>query len=229
VPDAAVQQHAQAHGSAEVTASGSGRPADSDDASGRDYRHRIETTPLGWARLDRWCVWVEPPRDPGAETRWEERWRQAVSFALASWSSELTLVRVSDPDQAQVLIQRRRPPLLDAQGRRRASHGRALLELREVQRQGSWRLEPRVVVLLSPDQRLEALQATALHELGHAFGLWGHSDDPADAMAAVPGARPVLELSSRDRATLRWLYRQPSRFGGPRPQPANQGGGTGLP
>jgi predicted Zn-dependent protease len=53
------------------------------------------------------------------------------------------------------------------------------------------------------------MQATALHELGHAFGLWGHSDDPADAMAAVPGAVPVLELTPRDRATFRWLQQQP--------------------
>jgi predicted Zn-dependent protease len=53
------------------------------------------------------------------------------------------------------------------------------------------------------------MEATALHELGHAFGLWGHSDEPADAMAAVPGATPIRRLSSRDRATLEWLRRQP--------------------
>ena len=68
-------------------------------------------------------------------------------------------------------------------------------------------------VLLSPAQREQAIEATALHELGHAFGLWGHSDDPADAMAAVPGAQPVLALSRRDRATLQWLYGQPTLFG----------------
>jgi predicted Zn-dependent protease len=53
------------------------------------------------------------------------------------------------------------------------------------------------------------MQATALHELGHAFGLWGHSDRADDAMAAVPRAMPIVELSARDRATFLWLQQQP--------------------
>jgi predicted Zn-dependent protease len=123
---------------------------------------------------------------------------------------------VDDPATAQVQIRRRRPPLrAEADGRMRASHGRAILQLRRVLRDGSWHREPAVEVLLSPGQRSEAMEATALHELGHAFGLWGHSDDPGDAMAAVPGAQPVRQLSPRDRATVAWLYRQPSPFGGP--------------
>ena len=75
-------------------------------------------------------------------------------------------------------------------------------------------------MLISPGQRQLAIQATALHELGHAFGLWGHSDDPADALAAMPGSQPVVALTARDRATLRWLQAQPSRFGQPLPAPA---------
>ena len=184
--------------------------------SGGDYRDRLASTAHGWARLERWCVWIEPASGSAAAQLWEQRWRSALGRALQSWQAVLPIQVVDDPTAAQVRIWRRRPPLgVDAWGRRRASHGRATLSLRRVQREGSIRLEPSVEVELSPAQRELAIEATALHELGHAFGLWGHSDDGGDAMAAIPGASPVLELSRRDLATLRWLYSQPTALGQP--------------
>ncbi|MEB3184279.1 MAG: peptidase [Cyanobacteriota bacterium] len=183
------------------------------DPAGLDYRHRLLPTPFGWPRRDHWCVWVEPATLEGPAARWDQAWLQAVDGALASWAAVLPISRVDSPDQAQVLVFRRRPPIRNG----RASHGRATLELALVRRADpaaaageTQRLEPRVRVMVSPGQRPEAIEATALHELGHAFGLWGHSDDPADAMAAVPGARPVRQLSPRDRATVLWLQRQPA-------------------
>ncbi|MFM7087571.1 MAG: peptidase [Cyanobium sp.] len=185
---------------------------------GEDYRHHLATTAHGWPRLQRWCVWIEPPgRDPAARL-WEERWQQAVQQALEQWQQPVALTLVEDPAQAQVRLWRRRPPRLPGpDGRLRASHGRAILRLLQVERAGFLRLEPAVEVLISPAQRQDGIAATALHELGHAFGLWGHSDDPADAMAAVPGAQPVLQLSRRDRATLLWLQSQPTTIGSPLP------------
>ncbi len=192
------------------------------DPRGDDYRLQLASTALGWPRLDRWCVWLEPVRSAGPASVWEQRWWQATRQALQHWQALLPIDLVADPAAAQIRIRRQRPPRQQgADGRLRASHGRSSLQLLEVSRSGLTRLEPSVEVLISPDQRPLAIEATALHELGHAFGLWGHSEHSEDAMAAIPGAAPILQLSRRDQATVRWLYAQPSRFG---PAP-----GTGTP
>ena len=187
------------------------------DPQGQDYRHRLRPTAYGWPVRQHWCLWIEPVQQQGPAGRWEQAWLEALEQALASWSALMPITRVQEPERAQLLILRRRPPLRGG----RASHGRAELSLVRVRRGGTaaggtnphavqgWQLEPRVQLSLSPGQRPMAMQATALHELGHAFGLWGHSDAAGDAMAAVPGAVPVLQLSRRDRATLGWLLQQP--------------------
>jgi len=188
-----------------TTTAAAGAPLHPEDPNPQDYRHQLRPTPAGWPIRPLWCVWIEPVQTSGPQAVWEERWWRAASAALRTWQQDLAIVQVADPARAQVLVLRRRPPIQN----NRASNGRALLQLLAVQRQSAWQLEPRVEVLISPGQAEAAIQATTLHELGHAFGLWAHSDQAGDVMAVHAGARPVLQLSRRDRATLQWLQRQP--------------------
>ena len=176
------------------------------------YASSIATTSLGPPVLKHWCVWVQPAAATPAN-RWDQRWIDQVSSALTTWGALVPLTLVDNPDQANVLIHRQRPARRQVAGVWRASNGRTQLQVVDVQRQGRRRLEPLVKVMVSPGLRAEALQATALHELGHAFGLWGHSSVPTDVLAISQGERPVLVPSQRDRLTLAWVMQQTTRFG----------------
>ena len=180
------------------------------------YGSRLAISSSGFPVMQRWCVWVQPA-ESAEPNRWESRWFGAVDRALDQWSAVLPIIRVNDPERAHVRVERRRPPLRRLADGWRASNGRSLLQSLEVKRQEVWRLEPQVTVMVSPELRSESQQATALHELGHAFGLWAHSLVPSDAMAPVQGASPVLKLSPRDQLTLEWMRLQPTRFGLPLP------------
>ena len=176
------------------------------------YASSIATTSLGPPGVKHLCVWGQPAAATPAN-RWDQRWLDQVSSALTTWRALIPLTLVDNPNQANVLIHRQRPARRQVAGVWRASNGRTQLQVVDVQRQGRRRLEPLVKVMVSPGLRAEALQATALHELGHAFGLWGHSSVPTDVLAISQGERPVLVPSQRDRLTLAWVMQQTTRFG----------------
>ncbi|MBX9687103.1 MAG: matrixin family metalloprotease, partial [Candidatus Obscuribacterales bacterium] len=61
---------------------------------------------------------------------------------------------------------------------------------------------------LKPESSLsdDKLRQTALHEVGHALGLNGHSSNPGDIMYFASVAVNSPQLSERDIKTLQLLY-----------------------
>ena len=176
------------------------------------YGSVLATTSSGPPVLQHWCVWLEPS-DHQPPDRWERRWTLALETALSVWEEVLPITRVMSPAQAHIQIFQQRPPRRRIGSKWRASNGRSRLQVVEVQRRGQWRLEPHVDVLVSPELRASGIEATAVHELGHAFGIWGHSPQPDDVMAVHQNQTPVLNLSERDQVTLNWLYQKATNFG----------------
>lgn len=66
-----------------------------------------------------------------------------------------------------------------------------------------------VVIELRVNPDTEKLQADSAHEFGHALGIKSHSPYRQDIMYRY---RTVSLLSPSDKATMRWLYRQPLQY-----------------
>jgi tetratricopeptide (TPR) repeat protein len=72
--------------------------------------------------------------------------------------------------------------------------------------------DAQILILTVPISRTtvvtdRSIRLIALHEIGHALGMFGHSGDPDDIMYfSIPVTEKTRELSPRDRKTLGRLY-----------------------
>jgi predicted Zn-dependent protease len=182
--------------------------------SPEDYFDAIEPTPVGA------LVWSRFPVTVAIQDNDDSQWRQSVRGAIADWAVYFPLVETADPDTADIVVMRSRPPRtirIDREQRRLiipdAQHGQARYTF-YLERNPPPHLAHRFTPYLNPDQPPHRIQGTARHELGHALGLWGHSPNPNDALYPSQVSDPP-PISRRDLLTLRRIYQAPTRLGWP--------------
>jgi predicted Zn-dependent protease len=144
-----------------------------------------------------------------------------VLQAVQEWNVYLPLEVVDRLEGADISILRSRPPLQASVNpetgqlnlpRARAAQTRYEFYLRQIPDASEAILSHRFTIQLSPDQTVEYTLATARHELGHAFGIWGHSPLETDVMYFSQVRNPP-QISVRDINTLKRIYEQPTPLG----------------
>lgn len=143
----------------------------------------------------------------------DQNWKESISSAILEWDNYLPLNLVEEPENADIEIIRKNPPL-DPQKKRASSAETRYQVSVKYTPQGFPYLSHRFTIWLSPTQTGKYIQAAALHEFGHALGIWGHSPEPTDVMYFSQVREPP-PISVRDINTLKRIYQQPTRLGWP--------------
>ena len=193
------------------------------DSSG-DYFSEIEPIEhvgyLIWSNFPV-TVYIQQPDNNQLETvegKALQTWANFIRAAVEEWNLYLPLEIVADPDSADILIWRRRPPLRLSETREilPARSAEARYEFYELKKSHNSPaiLAHKCIIFLSPTQTGSYIQAAARHELGHALGIWGHSPLETDVMYASQ-VRHIPTISRRDVNTLRLVYQQPTSLGWP--------------
>ncbi|WP_017662163.1 hypothetical protein [Baaleninema simplex] len=172
------------------------------ELDGDDYSDRLESTPVGALVWSSFPVRVYVDADAPAE------WRTAVESVINEWGAYLPLSLALDAETANITIWRRNPPPRRENGDIRAASARTTYRLFWDDRT----LRHRFSILVSPTQVGEYVKSAVRHELGHALGIWGHSDVETDVMYFSQVRRPA-SISPRDVQTLRRVYERSTRLG----------------
>ena len=185
-----------------------------------NYFQQIESTPLGYLVWSDFPiqVYVEsiPQKNTAANRRFQQ-WTMAAKKAIAEWNIYLPLQEITQRDKADIIILRSQP-----HRKAKLNPDTGLYDIpRAVAAQTNYEFyltkEPsaiamRMKIAVSPNFVGVSLLATMRHELGHALGLWGHSQNEHDALYFSQVSSPPA-ISPRDINTLKKIYQQPTRLG----------------
>ena len=186
-----------------------------------DYFPNVKTTPLGYLIWSKFpvSVYVEIPPQPdnSADNLRFQRWFKAVQQAISEWNVYLPLQQIDNSKIADIKILRSRikrkiqlDPETGLYNIPRAITAETQYEF--YLDKTSHILSHRMRIDISPELGEKATLAAARHELGHALGIWGHSNLETDALY-FSQVRDVPRISERDINTLKKVYQQPTKLG----------------
>ncbi|ARV63068.1 peptidase [Nostocales cyanobacterium HT-58-2] len=182
-----------------------------DSTKSGDYFSQVTPVQVGYLVWSQFPVrvYVEPPK--AINSNQAEEWVNTVLQAVQEWNFYLPLKIVEQPEDADITVVRKAPPLQTSPNSK-IPRARSAQTTYEFYVNTSHVLSHRFTILLSPSQTGQYLLAATRHELGHALGIWGHSPLPTDSLYFSQIRNPPL-ISARDVNTLKRVYEQPTSLG----------------
>jgi predicted Zn-dependent protease len=173
-----------------------------------DYFDQIKSLRSGFLIWSQFPVQVYIAPLPSDTLLKSEAWQQAITQAVAVWQPYLPLQFTTIAEQANIRISAT-PPKIRSGGRIRSAETRFELYVSDQQT-----LAHRMEINIRPNQTPQYISAAVRHELGHALGIWGHSQQVTDIMYFSQVRTPPT-ISARDVNTLKRIYQQPTQLGWP--------------
>ncbi|AFZ25181.1 putative Zn-dependent protease [Cylindrospermum stagnale PCC 7417] len=181
-----------------------------DKTNSGDYFSQVTSTPVGYLVWSQFPLRVKVEAPKAVNEKQSQAWVNSVLQAVQEWNVYLPLVIVKQPEVADITIVQKAPPLqFSPDGK--IPRARSAQTTYEVYINNNL-LNHRFTILLSPSQTGEYLLAATRHELGHALGIWGHSQLQTDALYFSQVRKPP-SISIRDVNTLKRVYQQPTSLG----------------